>query len=187
MWMNTRARQRPGNRMTTPAPTWLALFAVTALALLLAACGSGGLSWRFEVGQHTTWSPIAMGGVLYVGSEVGEIHALDSGTGRLLWSHAVGIRYYVPQAPIIAGGVLYYGVGGLNAELDAVGLYALDASTGARLWDFRTNSAGFRFQRVVGSPVVADGGVYFTSESPRSGHRLPTRLGCHDGRPSCGR
>ncbi len=106
MWMNTRARQRPGNRMTTPAPTWLALFAATALALLLAACGSGGLSWRFEVGRHAAWSPIAMGGVLYVGSEVGEIHALDSETGRLLWSHAVGIRYYVPASAYHSRGCL---------------------------------------------------------------------------------
>ena len=145
--------------------------------------GSGGLSWRFEVGQHTTWSPIAMGGVLYVGSEVGEIHALDSETGRLLWSHAVGIRYYVPQAPTIAGGVFYYSVGGLNVELDAVGLYALDASTGARLWDFRTHSAGFRFQQVVSSPVVADGIVYFTSESRARGtaylHALDAMTGVH--------
>ena len=168
MWMNTRARQRPGNRMTTPAPTWLALFAVTALALLLAACGSGGLSWRFEVGRHAAWSPMVVDGIVYASSDLGEVYALDSETGHLLWNHAVETPNEL-TAPIIAGGVLYYGVGGLNVELDAVGLYALDASTGARLWDFRTNSAGFRFQRVVGSPVVADGGVYFTSRSPARG------------------
>ncbi len=126
---------------------------------------SRGSSWRFEVGQHVTWSPIAMGGVLYVGSEVGEIHALDSETGRLLWSHTVGIRHYIPQAPTIGGGVFYYSVGGLNVELDAVGLYALDASTGELLWTYRANGEVRRFQELVSSPVVADGVVYFASQA----------------------
>ncbi len=151
--------------MTSPAPTWLALFAVTAMALLLAACGSGGLSWRFEVGRHAAWSPIVVDGVVYAGSDLGEVYALDSETGRLLWNHAVETPNEL-TAPTIASGVFYYGVHGLSANDDpgAVGLYALDASTGARLWAFRTNSAGLRFQQLVSSPVVADGVVYFTSQ-----------------------
>ena len=67
---HTLACQKPGNLMTSPAPTWLALFAVTAMALLLAACGSGGLSWRFEVGRHAAWSPIVVDGVVYAGSDL---------------------------------------------------------------------------------------------------------------------
>ena len=151
--------------MTSPAPTWLALFAVTAMALLLAACGSGGLSWRFEVGRHAAWSPIVVDGVVYAGSDLGEVYALDSETGRLLWNHAVETPNEL-TASTIASGVFYYGVHGLSANDDpgAVGLYALDASTGARLWAFRTNSAGLRFQQLVSSPVVADGVVYFTSQ-----------------------
>ena len=163
--MNTRGRQKPGNLMTSPVPTWLALFAVTAMALLLAACGSDGLSWRFEIGRHATWSPIVVDGVVYAGSERGEIHAPDSETGRLLWNHAVELPNIL-SAPIIASDVFYYGVGGYNADPGAVGLYALDASTGARLWTYRTSSAGLRFQELVSSPVVADSVVYFTSQSP---------------------
>ena len=50
---------------------------------------------------------------MYAGSDLGEVYALDSETGRLLWNHAVETPNEL-TAPTIASGVFYYGVHGLS-------------------------------------------------------------------------
>ena len=48
-------------------------------------------------------------------------------------------------------GVVYFGSFDTN-------LYAVDAKTGIKIWNFKTN------QKVYSSPAIADGSVYFASE-----------------------
>jgi outer membrane protein assembly factor BamB len=45
-------------------------------------------------------------GVVYVGSDDGNLYALDAGTGAKLWSYAAG---GVDSSPTVVNGVVYVG------------------------------------------------------------------------------
>ena len=68
-------------------------------------------------------------GVVYVGSDDGNVYALNAATGAKLWSYTTG--YVVTSSPAVANGVVYVGSGDGN-------VYALNATTGTRLWSFTT-------------------------------------------------
>ena len=87
-------------------------------------------------------------GVVYVGSNNGNVYALNASTGALLWSYATGA--YVSSSPAVANRVVYVG----SADNS---VYALNASTGALLWSYITR--GF----VAGSPALSNGVVYVGS------------------------
>jgi serine/threonine-protein kinase len=70
-------------------------------------------------------SPALANGVVYVGSEGGNVYALNATTGAKLWSYDT--RDYVNSSPAVANGVVY--VGSINDNV-----YALNAATGAKLW-----------------------------------------------------
>jgi len=110
----------------------------------------GGLSLLWK---HTTHGPVGSSaavasGVVYVGSDDGNVYALNAGTGALLWKHTTGS--YVDSSPAVANGVVYVGSGDNN-------VYALNASTGALLWKYTTGNL------VRPSPAVANGVVYIAS------------------------
>jgi len=107
------------------------------LGLKWASSGGGGLS-----------SPAVANGVVYVGSDDGNIYALNTRSGSKLWSYHTGS--HVQSSPAFANGVVYFG----SAD-DTV--YALSASTGAKLWSYTTEN------QVVSSPAVSNGIVYVTS------------------------
>ncbi|HWY55400.1 MAG TPA: PQQ-binding-like beta-propeller repeat protein [Terriglobales bacterium] len=104
---------------------------------------NGHIIWSFGTGNTITTSPTVSDGVVYVGSQDGNLYALDAYSGVLLWSNAIGP--FVSSAAI-ANGVIYVG-GGKNQ-----GLYALDARSGNVLWSFAA--------QVGPSPAVADDIVY---------------------------
>ena len=64
-------------------------------------------------------SPTVLDGVVYVGSEDGNVYAADAATGALRWSYQTGAG--VHSSPTVLDGVVYIGSG------DSY-LYALDAS-----------------------------------------------------------
>ena len=64
-------------------------------------------------------SPTVLDGVVYVGSEDGNVYAADAATGALRWIYQTGAG--VHSAPVVSDGVVYVGSG------DSY-LYALDAS-----------------------------------------------------------
>ncbi len=101
--------------------------------------------------------PTLAGGRLFVGSDSGEVHALDPATGCAHWSFkaAGGVR----TAPSITP----YRNGDRSGQAVIFGdsratLYALDANTGETLWTLKIDdhaSAG-----ITGSPAVHDGRVF---------------------------
>jgi polyvinyl alcohol dehydrogenase (cytochrome) len=101
--------------------------------------------------------PTLAGGRLFVGSDSGEVHALDPATGCTHWSFkaAAGVR--------TAPSVIAYNANGRRGFAVIIGdaratLYALDANTGATLWSLKLDthaSAG-----ITGSPIVHDGRVF---------------------------
>jgi len=101
--------------------------------------------------------PTMAGGRLFVGSDSGEVHALDPATGCAHWSFkaAAGVRTAPSVAAYNAGGKRGFAVVFGDARAT---LYALDADSGATLWTLKIDdhaSAG-----ITGAPIVHDGRVF---------------------------
>ena len=107
-----------------------------------------GVKWSYTTGDLVTSSPAVANGVVYVGSNDGNVYALDASSGALLWSYSTG--GHVESSPAVANGVVYVGSWDLK-------VYALDARTGSLLWSYTTGQSQYG---VVSSPAVADGRVY---------------------------
>ena len=130
------------------------------------------VKWAFPTGDRVVSSAVMQGGVVYFGSDDGNVYAVDARDGRQLWKRATGGA--VSATPAVSGGTLY--VGSFDGRF-----YALNAQSGAVRWKFTT--AGERrfeakglhgmspktqtffdpFDVFLSSPVVADGRVYFGS------------------------
>jgi len=104
---------------------------------------TGALLWSYTTGGlYLDSSPAVANGVVYVGSEAGNVYALNASTGALLWSKEASAE----SSPAVANEVVYVGSG-------RGGVYALNASTGALLWSYTTGGG-------PSSPAVANGLVY---------------------------
>jgi outer membrane protein assembly factor BamB len=100
---------------------------------------TGAIQWRFQppVGRRPGYdAPVASDGVLYAGSVMGHLFAIDQRTGALRWVQPVGDSTDVAFRPVISNGVVYVGVTrrppwpGQNGSR----VVALDATTGAVRW-----------------------------------------------------
>jgi len=108
---------------------------------------TGFLLWKFATGGSVTCTPAVADGVVYLGSNDGNVYALDSATGTERWRVLTGPCY--GSSPALANGVVY--IGGNQY------VFALDAATGKNLWTFATGNT------VQSSPAVVDGRVYVGS------------------------
>ena len=98
------------------------------------------VAWTLEAGEPIESSAAIADGTVYVGSQGGELLAVDLKTGALRWKYktneAIG-----ESSPCVANGIVYVG--------DLSGLvHAVNAQTGQGLWTFRTGS------EIKASPVV---------------------------------
>jgi polyvinyl alcohol dehydrogenase (cytochrome) len=118
------------------------------------------LKWAFgfEGALAARTQPTVVEGLLFTGSERGDVYALDARTGCTYWSYRAqaAVRTAMTVSPYrVPGGstryALYFGDGRANA-------YAVDAETGAPLWvrklDEHPNAS------ITGAPAVHDGRVY---------------------------
>ncbi len=130
------------------------------------------VKWRFPTGDRIISSPVIANGILYFGSEDGNLYAVDSTTGMQRWKRTTGGP--VSATPAVANGTVYAG------SYDGW-FYALDAATGALRWKFATKGErryeakglhGWQpktqtfpdpFDTFQSSPVVAAGAVSFGS------------------------
>ena len=126
----------------------------------------------FPTGDRFVSSPIYSDGVIFFGSDDGNVYAVDAKTGRQVWRHTTGGP--VPSTPAIGGDTLY--IGSYDGKF-----YALNARTGAMRWKFATDGErrfeakglhGMQpknqtiadpFDVFLSSPVLAEGMVYFGS------------------------
>lgn len=130
------------------------------------------VKWQFPTGDRVVSSPAWADGVLYVGSDDGQLYAIDATTGRQRWMHRTGGP--VPSSPVVAGGRVFV------LSYDGR-LHALDARSGELLWKFatggerrfegkglngmqpRTQTFADPFDVYLSSPVADGGTVYFGS------------------------
>jgi polyvinyl alcohol dehydrogenase (cytochrome) len=119
------------------------------------------LKWAFGFAGTTSAraQPAVAGGRLFVGSENGDVYALDAKTGCTYWTyHAqAGIRTAVSIGPIRSGAAnlaVYFADGGATA-------YALDAASGKELWKRKVDD--HPYAKATGSPTFYEGRLYVTA------------------------
>ena len=124
----------------------------------------GALLWTFTTGGWVLTAPLVVEGVVYVGSDDGNLYALVADSGELLWSFATGD--VIRSIPTVFDGTVYFGSNDNH-------LYALDAATGEELWRYDTEDW------VQYSPTVGNGMVYFPAraEIDRTVHAVDAATG----------
>jgi len=120
--------------------------------------------WEYKTDEHVSSSPaISSDGIVYFGSDDGNVYALDGQTGprkslfkrsKPIWKFNTGGR--VKSSPAIgADGTVF--VGSCDGRV-----YALDGQTGNRKWDFMTG------HQVWSSPAIGvDGTIYIGSHDKK--------------------
>jgi polyvinyl alcohol dehydrogenase (cytochrome) len=126
------------------------------------------LKWAFGLpgGVQVFSQPTVAGGRLYIGSDAGQVYALDAATGCVRWSFLAEAS--VRTAPVVGPGprpLLF--VGDMRAKL-----YALDARTGRLVWSTRVDEQPLA--RISAAPTLYKGRLYVPISSGEEGAaRLP--------------
>jgi outer membrane protein assembly factor BamB len=134
--------------------------------------GTPVVQWRFATSGPIVTTPAVSGGVVYIASLSGHLHAVDAGSGREKWQFQS--RMPIASSPTVADGVVYF--------VSSTGsLAAIDAATGQPKWVYAVEHER-RFEKpglhgygpaaqtipdawdmFVSSPAVVDDRVYFGS------------------------
>ncbi|MBV8345360.1 MAG: PQQ-binding-like beta-propeller repeat protein [Candidatus Eremiobacteraeota bacterium] len=85
--------------------------------------------WRFHTGGSIISSPAVSGGIVYVGSNDGNLYAVRQSDGTRVWQYPTGGE--VTSSPAVAGKSVYF------ASTDGY-VYAVAARTGTLRWRFKT-------------------------------------------------
>jgi quinohemoprotein ethanol dehydrogenase len=131
-----------------------------------------GLAWYLDLPgeQMLEATPLEVNGVLYFTGTQAKVYAVDTATGKLLWTYDPEIWKHGPQKMHYAlpcnRGVAYEDGRVFVGTVDGR-LIALDAKTGASLWSAETTPPG-SFQTITGAPrafnrkvVIGNGGGDF--------------------------
>lgn len=117
------------------------------------AAGFGYLRWRTKIGPSES-SPLIVGKRLYVGDWKGNVYALSTSNGRVIWRYQTGGA--IKAAVAISGQRLY--VGSYDHHL-----YALDTKNGALVWRTASQPRLGQLGNFYSTPAVAYGRVYVGS------------------------
>jgi len=114
---------------------------------------TGAEEWAVSIGGNSTSTPAVHEGVVFIGSDDGNVYALDAtASGAVVWTYATGAAVWA--SPAVADGKVY--VGSQNHWF-----YALDEQTGALVWSYYTGSTS----RLESSPAIADGMAFVCDSS----------------------
>ena len=98
------------------------------------------LLWNFKTGGPVKSSAVIGGGRVFIGSNDGEVYALDFASGRKIWAFKAGSAVLAP--PLLADGTIFVGT--------SEGMfYAIDAQSGQPLWKHETEG------KIVASASIA--------------------------------
>lgn len=108
--------------------------------------------WYVETGSPVTASPSVVDGVVYVGSNVGDLYAIDAETGEIRWTFEVTDGNDVYVGPIV-GSAAIADVAGTRVVITPGGatLYVLDAGDGSVLASLCTDPRAHTETRCAGS------------------------------------
>jgi outer membrane protein assembly factor BamB len=111
--------------------------------------------WRYKHAEREfpfMSSAAVAGGKVVVGGRDKMIHALDSASGKALWTYMTRAR--VESSPAVAGSRVYVGSGDGR-------FYVFDLATGAKVWEYDMGGA------LSASPAIAAGRVVIGSQDGR--------------------
>src|SRR5207253_7791120 len=121
-----------------------------------------GLAWNREMGtsRGLEATPLVKDGILYTTGSWSVVYAIDAKTGNVRWTYDPkvprGRAYFICCDVVNRGVALYRGkvyVGTLDGRL-----IALDAKTGAAVWDVQTTPKDGPYA-ITGAPRIAKGRV----------------------------
>ncbi len=121
-----------------------------------------GLVWSFDLGNSRgiEATPIVHRGVMYVTGSWNVVHALDARNGAALWSYDPQVdrsRASVMCCDAVNRGVALWGEKIFTGTIDGR-LIALDAKTGAEIWNVNTVDLSKPYS-ITGAPRVVKGKV----------------------------
>jgi len=124
--------------------------------------GDLGLAWAFDLGlsRGIEATPIIHDGVMYVTGSWNVVHAINAKTGEPIWSFDPDVdksRASVMCCDIVNRGVAIWGGKVFAGTMDGR-LIALNAKTGAKIWDVNTIDASKPYS-ITGAPRVVKGKV----------------------------
>lgn len=147
----------------TPTPNpdidWVSTFRYDAANTGSQTRGSGPTTflteeWVYKTGAGVFSSPALVDGVVYIGSNDGNVYALNASDGSERWVYQTEDR--VRSSPVVVDGTVYVGS-------DDGSLYAINADNGTREWSFSTRRSIFSSPAVMNSTVYvgsADNSLY---------------------------
>ena len=104
-----------------------------------------------------TGSAAIVDGVVYVGDAVGKLHAIDAASGVGIWATEPDDQpaASIWSSPVVANGVLYTGIASVAKEVGFRGVVvAVDAATGATIWEHFVTPEGTDGGGVFGVPAI---------------------------------
>jgi len=111
-----------------------------------------GVKWKFNVASAITTSPALADGLLYFGSQDGNIYALNSESGKKMWSFHT--EKPINSSPAVSNGSVYF-------QSNDGFMYALDAKSGQLKWKADTGpDRPTDYDNISSSPTVQNGVVY---------------------------
>ncbi len=114
--------------------------------------------WRINELAAGFPSPAYKDGRLYVLDNSANLHAIDATDGKILWDYSIGT--VGKASPVLADGKIY--VTEVNGRFHIIE----PGETEAKGLDHdQVKSDGERYAEIYGSPAIADGRIYFTSEA----------------------
>lgn len=116
---------------------------------------TGALLWKYLTGNEVDSSPLVSNDKVFFGSYDGKLYCLNSNDGTLVWSFTTDGWIY--SSPAIWNNAVFISSIATSAFNPSV-LYAVDATTGLKIWEYNTTELG-----IDSSPAIDDGKVFFTS------------------------
>jgi outer membrane protein assembly factor BamB len=108
--------------------------------------------WQLYDRVLIEFPPALANGVLYVGDKLGEVRAIDSTDGHVIWTRQLGGR------DVTAPAFSYRGEDKVMVGQEEGDFQALDFKTGKPAWKFHTSSP------IESSPIVVGATVYFGTD-----------------------
>jgi len=112
--------------------------------------------WRFRTGNVNRSTPAVANGTVYVGSNNGNLYAIDAKTGALNWVTLLGGE--ISSSPAVAEDLVFIG--------NDAGITALKSKSGDRQWTVATGELvpfARRWDYFQSSPTYVEGVVYIGS------------------------
>lgn len=108
---------------------------------------NGALKWKYDTLRPVVSSPLVVDGTVYIGSRCADLFAFDAATGEIKWKFFYWSSW-VESSARTREGVLYVG------SSDFQQLFAINAATGRKVWNFDTDGSAWS------TPAVTDKRVY---------------------------